>query len=215
MVAEANGVRLGATEADVRRVHPDLRRTAVSAQETFYSPIGDSYVAAYLMDGGRVSAIIWFTLPEKDLSADNGPPLSEPAGDSPETAILDVQKNETERGPLGARLAALPSVRRHDAMDEVQGRDLAAERTQLRCGDADLSDDRRDADRLLRHHAVLRKVLEKKPRRDGGAFGGRRRPRVMGSAAVGAAGSGGRSAPAARQASPTRSSSPPATRRVA
>lgn len=93
---DPSGVRLGATEAVVRAAHPEARPVTDSFGDTQLAvPVSPRYIAAYRMQTGRVTAITWFARPESDPAAD-GPPLSEPAGDSPATAVLDVQKTEDD-----------------------------------------------------------------------------------------------------------------------
>ena len=92
---DPSGVSLGATEAAVLKAHPDARRTQTADGMTLVAPWSRRYLAAYSFEGGRVTAIDWFARASTDSSRD-GPALSEPAGDSPETAILDVQKTEGE-----------------------------------------------------------------------------------------------------------------------
>jgi hypothetical protein len=90
---DPNGIVLGATKEAVLRAHPDARR--ISGAGTLVVPLGNRYAAAYSITAGRVRAIDWFARPDTDAPGD-GPPLSEAAGDSPSTAILDVAKTETE-----------------------------------------------------------------------------------------------------------------------
>jgi hypothetical protein len=90
---DPSGVRLGATEATVLRVHPDARR--IPGESDLVVSVSRRYVAAYTLAGGRATAILWFARPDTDPPGD-GPPLTEPAGDSPATAILVNAKNENE-----------------------------------------------------------------------------------------------------------------------
>ena len=92
---DPRGIVLGATEEAVLKANPDARRMAGARGMTLVVPLGNRYVVAYSLADGRVRSINWFTRPSTDPPGD-GPALSEPAGDSPATAVLDVAKSEMD-----------------------------------------------------------------------------------------------------------------------
>jgi hypothetical protein len=92
---DPSGVRLGATEAALRAAHSDVVRMDALGTTSLFRNVTSRYVARYRLESGRVTAISWYARSESDPSTD-GPALTEPTGDMPETAILDVQKTETD-----------------------------------------------------------------------------------------------------------------------
>ena len=168
VATDPSGVALGATEQDVLKAHPAARRRVTPEGLHLFTAVSSRYVASYDLAGGRVRAIDWFSRASTDPPGADGPALAEPAGDSPATAILDVATNEDAGIRWGARLAAVPPVRRQDAVAEGRGRHLARERPDLRRRQPHLSHERRDPHGVFRHHLVLREALSKKAPRERG-----------------------------------------------
>jgi hypothetical protein len=94
-MTDPSGVALGATEDAVLKAHPDARRMSSTLGPVLVATISERYLASYAFEGGRLNAIDWFARASTDPPRD-GPPLTERTCDSPETAILDLQKTETD-----------------------------------------------------------------------------------------------------------------------
>jgi hypothetical protein len=91
---DPSGVRLGDTLQSVKTVHPGFRmETTDDGATQLVGRVGDTGVdATYEFKDGRVRSFQW-TQPVAD-EAPAHPSLTMPAGDSPGTAILDMQKDE-------------------------------------------------------------------------------------------------------------------------
>jgi hypothetical protein len=92
---DPSGIVLGATDDAVLKAHPDAHRMQDEYGARLFAVLGRRYIAAYGLAGGRVRSITWFARAGTDPPVE-GPALSEPAGDSPATAILDLAKTETD-----------------------------------------------------------------------------------------------------------------------
>lgn len=91
---DPSGVRLGDTMETVKSKHPDFKETTSSGQTALVGKISPTVAAIYAFTADRVQSIEWAAPVKPDLPA--LPRISLPPGDSPATAILDVQQNESD-----------------------------------------------------------------------------------------------------------------------
>jgi hypothetical protein len=92
---DPKGVRLGDTPDSVRANQPDLiSKTDSDGSPLFVGRTGPTTVAAYSFENDRVLSFEWIGDAPKDQPALTAPPP--PSGDRVATAILDLQRNETD-----------------------------------------------------------------------------------------------------------------------
>ncbi|MBV9027849.1 MAG: hypothetical protein JO311_04480 [Candidatus Eremiobacteraeota bacterium] len=92
---DPSGVHIGDTIEDVRSKHSDFRLYVEDGNPSMVGRISSDIGAAYSFQNGRVHSFFW----SSPYAATQQPalaPLSEPAGDSMATALLDMQANETD-----------------------------------------------------------------------------------------------------------------------
>jgi hypothetical protein len=93
--ADPSGVRLGDSMESVKKLHPDFH--AEAAEDGSPQLVGDvagpSAGVVYEFQGGRVRSFQWGIL---DVTLAELPALADPAGDSTASAVLDLQKTESQ-----------------------------------------------------------------------------------------------------------------------